>query len=60
MEIYHENMKMAVSKIQKAKETNASPAKTKKVKAEASSQTSERTNHALHKITDKERQQPRE
>lgn len=49
------NMKKAVSKIQKAKDTNASPAKTKKVKVDVASQASEKTNRSPHKITEKER-----
>lgn len=51
------NMKKAVSKIQKAKETNASPAKTKKVKVEAASQIPESNNRTSHKISEKERKQ---
>jgi hypothetical protein len=49
------NMKKAVRKIQKAKETNASPAKTKKVKVDASSQIPESMKRTPHKISDKER-----
>jgi hypothetical protein len=49
------NMKKAVKKIQKAKEANASPAKTKKVKVDVASRTPEKINRTLHKITEKER-----
>jgi Zn-dependent peptidase ImmA (M78 family) len=51
------NIKKAVKKIQKAKETNASPAKTKKVKVEATSQTSEKNSRTPHKLSEKERTQ---
>lgn len=51
------NMKKAVRKIKKAKEVNAFPAKTKKVKVDITSQISEKTNNIPHKITEKERKQ---
>lgn len=51
------NMKKAVSKIQKAKETNTSPAKTKKVKIDAALQMPEKARQTIRKISEEERRQ---